>query len=94
MAQFMQLSQWMLVRESLIILLWMAKILCLRISAARLQKTFQSLTFLTEKHDMEYLELVDKNTLEEKQQADADTIVLIACRVEGVRLIDNIYLGE
>ncbi len=51
-------------------------------------------SFLTEKHDMEYLELVDKNTLEEKQQADADTIVLIACRVEGVRLIDNIYLGE
>lgn len=48
--------------------------------------------FLTEKHDLEYLEFVNKNTLEEKQKADNDTLVLIACRVEGVRLIDNIYL--
>lgn len=52
-----------------------------------------SYPFLTEKHDLEYLEFADKNTLEEKENADNDTIVLIACRVEGVRLIDNIYLG-
>ncbi len=51
-------------------------------------------SFLNEKHDLEYLEFVDKNTLEEKKQADNDTIVLIACKVAGVRLIDNIYLGE
>ena len=50
--------------------------------------------FLTDKHDMEYLEILDRNTLEEKSKADKDSIVLIACRVEGVRLIDNIYLGE
>ena len=50
--------------------------------------------FLTDKHDMEYLEIVDKNTLEDKTEADNDSIALIACRVEGVRLIDNIYLGE
>ena len=48
--------------------------------------------FLTEKHDLEYLEFVDKNTLEDKSIADNTTLVLIACRVEGVRLIDNIYL--
>ncbi len=53
-----------------------------------------SYSFLTDKHDLEYLEFVDKNTLEEKQEADNDTMALIACRVEGVRLIDNIYLGE
>ena len=43
---------------------------------------------------MEYLEILDKNTLEEKPNANKDSIALIACRVEGVRLIDNIYLGE
>lgn len=51
-------------------------------------------SFLTDKHDMEYLEIVDKNTLEDKKTADDDSIALIACRVEGVRLIDNIYLKE
>ena len=50
--------------------------------------------YLTDKHDLEYLEILDKNTLEEKEKADSDTIVLIACRVDGVRLIDNIYIGE
>ena len=49
-------------------------------------------SFLTEKHDMEYLEFVDKETLEDKTKADNNTLVLIACRVEGVRLIDNIIL--
>lgn len=51
-------------------------------------------SYLTDKHDMEYLEILDKNTLEEKQNADENSIALIACRVENVRLIDNIYLGE
>lgn len=51
-------------------------------------------SYLTDKHDMEYLEILDRNTLEEKQNADRESIALIACRVEGVRLIDNIYLGE
>ena len=50
-------------------------------------------SFLTEKHDMEYLEFVDKDDLEDKTTADDNTLVLIACRVEGVRLIDNIMLG-
>lgn len=48
--------------------------------------------FLTDKHDLEYLEFVDKNDLEDKILADDDTLVLITCRVAGVRLIDNIYL--
>ena len=52
-----------------------------------------SYSFLTEKHDLEYLEFVDKSTLEQKEKADNETLVLIACRVEGVRLIDNIYIG-
>ena len=49
-------------------------------------------SFLTDKHDMEYLEIVDKDNLESKKQADDNSIVLIALRVENVRLIDNIYL--
>ena len=48
--------------------------------------------FLTDKHDMEYLEIVDRDTLENKIAADDNSIALIACRVENVRLIDNIYL--
>jgi pantoate--beta-alanine ligase len=51
-------------------------------------------SFLTEKHNLEYLEIVDKETLEDKQSADDNSIALIACRVENVRLIDNIYLKE
>ena len=49
-------------------------------------------SYLTNKHDLEYLELVDRETLEEKTKADDNTIALIACRVGGVRLIDNVYL--
>lgn len=48
---------------------------------------------LTDKHDLEYLEILDKDTLEEKEQADENSIALICCRVENVRLIDNLYLG-
>ena len=51
-------------------------------------------SYLTDKHDLEYLELLDKDSLEEKEKADNNTIALIACKVENVRLIDNIYLGE
>lgn len=50
--------------------------------------------YLTEKHDLEYLEILDRETLEEKEKADDNSIALIACRVENVRLIDNIYFGE
>ena len=50
-------------------------------------------SFITEKHDLEYIEFVDKNDLEDKTVADSNTLVLIACRVEGVRLIDNILLS-
>lgn len=49
-------------------------------------------SFLTDAHELEYLEFVDKDNLEDKQTADDNTLVLIACRVQGVRLIDNIML--
>lgn len=48
--------------------------------------------FLNEAHDLEYLEFVDKDDLEDKTTADDNTLVLIACRVNNVRLIDNITL--
>lgn len=50
--------------------------------------------YLTEKHELEYLEILDRNTLEEQENADKNSIVLIACRVENVRLIDNLYLED
>ena len=48
--------------------------------------------FLNEAHDLEYLEFVDKDDLADKTTADDNTLVLIACRVNDVRLIDNITL--
>ena len=48
--------------------------------------------FLSSAHELEYLEFVDKDDLDDKITADDNTLVLIACRVHGVRLIDNINL--
>ena len=48
-------------------------------------------SYLTDKHDLEYLEILNRNTLEEESDANNASIALIACRVDGVRLIDNIY---
>ena len=50
-------------------------------------------SFLNGNHSLEYLEFRDKETLEEKEKADDDTIVFIAVKVGGVRLIDNIALN-
>ena len=51
-------------------------------------------SFLNEHHDLEYLEFMNEENLEEVKTADDNTRVFIACRVGGVRLIDNILLGE
>ena len=50
--------------------------------------------YLNDKHELEYLEFADADNLEEKQQADNNTRVFIACKVGGVRLIDNILLSQ
>lgn len=51
-------------------------------------------SFLTEKHELEYLEILDSDTLEGITNANNNSIALIACKVDNVRLIDNVYLGE
>lgn len=51
-----------------------------------------ALQFLNEHHEMEYIEFVDRETLEEKETADDNTLVLTAIRVDKIRLIDNILL--
>lgn len=48
--------------------------------------------FLNEHHELEYLEFVDRETLENKNLADDDTLVLIAIRTDNVRLIDNCFI--
>lgn len=50
--------------------------------------------FLNEHHDLEYLEFMNEENLDEMTTADGHTRVFIACKVGGVRLIDNILLGE
>lgn len=52
-----------------------------------------SYNFLNEHHDLEYLEFMNEETLEEDKIATGSTRVFIACKVGGVRLIDNILLG-
>lgn len=52
-----------------------------------------ALSFLNDYHELEYLEFVDKNTLEGKILADENTLVLIAVKVENVRLIDNCLIS-
>lgn len=49
-------------------------------------------SFLNEHHELEYLEFVDKDTLEDKITADDNTLVLIAIKVDNVRLIDNCFI--
>ncbi|MDE6138240.1 MAG: pantoate--beta-alanine ligase [Candidatus Gastranaerophilales bacterium] len=48
--------------------------------------------FLNEHHDLEYLEFLNEKDLEEIQTANDSTRVFIACKVGGVRIIDNISL--
>ena len=48
--------------------------------------------FLDEHHDLEYLEFMNEKYLEEVSTANDTTRVFIACKVGGVRLIDNILL--
>ncbi len=50
--------------------------------------------FLSEKHELEYLEFMDASNLEEVETANDNTRVFIACKVGGVRLIDNILLDK
>ena len=50
--------------------------------------------FLNEHHELEYLEFMNQEDLEKVPQADNNPRVFIACKVGGVRLIDNILLGE
>lgn len=50
--------------------------------------------FLKDHHDLEYLEFMNEENLDEMTTADDHTRVFIACKVGGVRLIDNILLGE
>lgn len=51
-------------------------------------------SFLNEHFELEYLEFLNQENLEEVLQADNNTRVFIAGKVGGVRLIDNILLGE
>lgn len=49
--------------------------------------------FLNEHHELEYLEFVDKDSLEDKATADDNTLVLTAIKIDSVRLIDNCFMN-
>jgi len=51
-------------------------------------------SFLNENTELEYLEIFDADSLEELETANNNSRVFIACKIGGVRLIDNIKLGE
>ncbi len=50
--------------------------------------------FLNDNHELEYLEFLNCTDLEEVNSVNDNTRVFIACKVGGVRLIDNMLLGE
>lgn len=50
-------------------------------------------SFLNEHHELEYIEFVDKDTLDSKSAADDSTLVLIALKTDNVRLIDNCFIN-
>lgn len=52
-----------------------------------------ALPFLNNGQELEYLEFVDKDTLENKTTADENTLVVIAVKVNNVRLIDNCFMN-
>ena len=51
-------------------------------------------SFLNNNVELEYLEIYDSDSLECTKFANDNSRAFIACRVEGVRLIDNIKLGD
>ena len=55
--------------------------------------TETALAFLNNNHELEYLEFVDRKTLENKTVADEDTLILVAIKVNTVRLIDNCFIN-
>lgn len=56
--------------------------------------TETALAFINDHHELEYLEFVDKDTLETKKIADNNTMVLIAAKIDNkVRLIDNCFIN-
>lgn len=52
-----------------------------------------AMAFLSEHHELEYLEFVDKDTLDNKIFADDNTLVLIAVKIDNTRLIDNCFIS-
>ena len=50
--------------------------------------------FLNENIELEYLEIFDADSLEELENVNNNSRAFIACKIGGVRLIDNIKLGE
>lgn len=52
-----------------------------------------ALAFLNNNLELEYLEFVDKDTLENQTVSDENTLVLIALRIDNVRLIDNCFIN-
>lgn len=48
-----------------------------------------ALAFLNENHELEYLEFVDKDTLEDKKTADNNTLILIAIKVNSIRGVND-----
>lgn len=57
--------------------------------------------FLNDNHELEYLEFVDKDTLESKSTADDNTLILLALKIDSklsttgnkIRLIDNCIMN-
>lgn len=64
------------------------------VDRTRLEVAGQRILRETPQIEPEYVALIDPETLDPVERADAHTVVAVAARVAGTRLIDNIILGE
>lgn len=63
-------------------------------AAERLQDEIRDIILASSGVDIDYISIVDKDTLSDKTIIDSDSVVALAVRVGSTRLIDNCFLGN
>ena len=62
--------------------------------AGRLQSEIRDIILTNSGVDIDYISIVDKDTLSDKEVIDAKSVLALAVRVGSTRLIDNCFLGN
>ena len=62
--------------------------------ADRLKEEIRDIILANSGVDIDYISIVDKDTLSDKSIVDSDSVVALAVRIGSTRLIDNSFLGN